>query len=98
MFDTDMLIGEKFVAGGEAGERVLNPRTEDILVDLPEASLQQVDAAVDCGREGLRELVERRRPRSARRCCSSSPTPSSATRRPSPRSKRSTAASRASGC
>ena len=46
MFDTDMLIGKKFVAGGEAGECVLNPRTEDILVDLPEASLQQVDAAV----------------------------------------------------
>ena len=35
------------VAGGEAGERILNPRTEETLLDLPEASLQQVDAAVN---------------------------------------------------
>ena len=47
MFDTQMLIGESFVAGGEAGERILNPRTEETLLDLPEASLQQVDAAVN---------------------------------------------------
>ena len=47
MFDTQMLIGESFVVGSEAGERMLNPRTEETLIDLPEASLQQVDAAVD---------------------------------------------------
>jgi aminobutyraldehyde dehydrogenase len=47
MFDTQMLIGESFVAGSEAGERILNPRTEETLLDLPEASLQQVDAAVN---------------------------------------------------
>ena len=47
MFDTQMLIGESFVAGGEAGERILNPRTEETLLDLPEASAQQVDAAVN---------------------------------------------------
>ena len=47
MFDTQMLIGESFVAGDEAGERILNPRTEETLLDLPEASAQQVDAAVN---------------------------------------------------
>ena len=47
MFDRQMLIGESFVAGSEAGERILNPRTEETLLDLPEASLQQVDAAVN---------------------------------------------------
>ena len=47
MFDTKMLIGETFVAGSETAERVLNPRTEEVLIDLPEASLRQVDAAVD---------------------------------------------------
>ena len=46
MFDTEMLIGETFVAGAEAGERVLNPKTEDLLLELPEASQEQVDAAV----------------------------------------------------
>ncbi len=46
MFDTDMLIGGAFAAGREAGERVLNPKTEDLLIDLPEASAQQVDEAV----------------------------------------------------
>jgi aminobutyraldehyde dehydrogenase len=53
MFDTDMLIGENFVAGGEAGERVLNPKTEDLLLDLPEASLQQVDAAVNAAEKAF---------------------------------------------
>jgi aminobutyraldehyde dehydrogenase len=47
MFDTKMLIGEAFVGGSETAERVLNPKTEDILLDLPEASVQQVDAAVN---------------------------------------------------
>jgi aminobutyraldehyde dehydrogenase len=46
MFDTDMLIGETFVAGAEAGERVLNPKTGELILDHPEASLQQVEAAV----------------------------------------------------
>jgi aminobutyraldehyde dehydrogenase len=46
MFETSMLIGESFVAGTETPERVLDPKTEDVLLDLPEASLAQVDAAV----------------------------------------------------
>jgi aminobutyraldehyde dehydrogenase len=53
MFDTDMLIGGAFVAGREAGERVLNPRTEELLIDLPEASVQQVDEAVDAAEKAF---------------------------------------------
>ena len=34
MSDTKMLIGDDFVAGTETPERVLNPKTEDVLVDL----------------------------------------------------------------
>jgi aminobutyraldehyde dehydrogenase len=46
MLDTQMLIGSKFVAGGETGEPVIDPKTEEAIVDLPEASPAQVDAAV----------------------------------------------------
>ncbi|MBK3745676.1 gamma-aminobutyraldehyde dehydrogenase, partial [Paraburkholderia aspalathi] len=45
--DTQMLIGSQFVAGTETEEHILNPRTGETLVDLPEASLAQIDAAVD---------------------------------------------------
>ncbi|WP_448955750.1 gamma-aminobutyraldehyde dehydrogenase [Labrys neptuniae] len=47
MLDTNMLIGSKFVPGTEAPEKVLNPRTEETLIDLPEASVEQVDEAVE---------------------------------------------------
>jgi len=46
MLDTEMLIGGTFAAGREAGERVLNPKTGDLIVELPEAAAQQVDEAV----------------------------------------------------
>lgn len=45
--DTQMLIGSKFEAGTETEEKVLNPKTGETILDLPEASLAQVDAAVD---------------------------------------------------
>ena len=45
--DTDMLIGSKFVAGTETPETVLNPKTEETLLELPEASPDQIDAAVN---------------------------------------------------
>ncbi|WGD28388.1 gamma-aminobutyraldehyde dehydrogenase [Ancylobacter sp. WKF20] len=45
--DTQMLIGSEFVAGTETVENVLNPKTEEILIDLPEASAEQIDAAVN---------------------------------------------------
>ena len=46
MLDTQMLIGSKFVAGSEAAEAVINPKTEETIVSLPDASPAQVDAAV----------------------------------------------------
>ena len=45
--DTQMLIGAKFEAGTETDEKILNPKTGELIVDLPEASLAQVEAAVD---------------------------------------------------
>ena len=47
MLDTEMLIGAKFVAGTEAPEAVINPKTEETIVTLPDASVAQVDAAVN---------------------------------------------------
>ena len=41
-----MLIGKAFVAGSGAAEAVLNPRTGEVLLRLPEASPDQVEAAV----------------------------------------------------
>jgi aminobutyraldehyde dehydrogenase len=47
MLDTQMLIGSQFVNGVETAERVLNPKTGELIVDLAEASIDQIDAAVD---------------------------------------------------
>jgi aminobutyraldehyde dehydrogenase len=47
MLDTQMLIGSKFVDGTEAPEAVINPKTEETIVKLPDASPAQVDAAVE---------------------------------------------------
>ena len=47
MLDTEMLIGAKFVAGTEAAEAVINPKTEETIITLPDASVAQVDAAVN---------------------------------------------------
>jgi len=41
-----MLIGRDFVAGTETAEQILNPRTGEVLLRLPEASIDQVEAAV----------------------------------------------------
>ena len=54
MFETSMLIGDSFVAGTETPERVLNPKTEEVLHDLPEASLQQVDGAVTAAEKAFK--------------------------------------------
>ena len=59
MLDTEMLIGAKFVAGTEAAEAVINPKTEETIVTLPDASVAQVDAAVNC--RALGPVVEARR-------------------------------------
>jgi len=44
--DIAMRIGARFEAGEEAGERIVNPRTGQLIVEAPEASLAQVDEAV----------------------------------------------------
>ena len=44
--DTQMLIGSRFEAGTETEEHVLNPKTGEKVLDLPEASLGQIDDAV----------------------------------------------------
>jgi aminobutyraldehyde dehydrogenase len=44
--DTKMLIGSDFVAGTEEAETVLAPKTGATILDLPEASAGQIDAAV----------------------------------------------------
>jgi aminobutyraldehyde dehydrogenase len=44
--ETQMLIGSNFEAGTEAAEAVLNPRTGKTILDMPEASLGQIDKAV----------------------------------------------------
>lgn len=43
---TQMLIGGQMVAGTERDEQILNPRTGELILTLPEASLAQVEQAV----------------------------------------------------
>ena len=45
--DTGMLIGARFETGSEQAEKILNPRTGETILMLPEASQAQIDAAVD---------------------------------------------------
>lgn len=51
--DTQMLIGARFEAGTEAEEHILNPKTGGKIVDLPEASHAQIDAAVDAAEKAF---------------------------------------------
>ena len=53
MLDTQMLIGSKFVAGTEAPEPVINPKTEAKIVELPDASPAQVDEAVNAAEKAF---------------------------------------------
>jgi aminobutyraldehyde dehydrogenase len=46
MLDTNMMIGSDFVAGADAPEVILNPKTEEVITQLADASAAQVDAAV----------------------------------------------------
>src|SRR6187397_2852602 len=43
---TEMLIGAAFVKGTETEEPILNPKTGDTIIDLPEASQAQIEAAI----------------------------------------------------
>ena len=53
MLETNMLIGSNFVAGTEAPEAVVNPKTEETIVSLPDASAAQVDAAVNAAEKAF---------------------------------------------
>jgi aminobutyraldehyde dehydrogenase len=44
--DTNLLINGEFATGTETPETILNPRTGETILDLPEASADQIDAAV----------------------------------------------------
>lgn len=44
--DINMLVGDDLITGSEVQEKVLNPKTGDKIINVPEASLSQVDAAV----------------------------------------------------
>jgi aminobutyraldehyde dehydrogenase len=44
--DTQMLVGSAFEAGTEADETIFNPKTGETILDLPEASQGQIEAAV----------------------------------------------------
>jgi len=48
--ETNMLIGSTFEAGTEAEEMVLNPRTGETILRMPEANSDQIDRAVAAAR------------------------------------------------
>ncbi|RWX80782.1 gamma-aminobutyraldehyde dehydrogenase [Neorhizobium lilium] len=52
--DTAMLIGSRFEAGMETEEVILNPKTGEKVLDLPEASSGQIDAAVDAAEKAFK--------------------------------------------
>ncbi|MEO0915979.1 MAG: aldehyde dehydrogenase family protein, partial [Pseudomonadota bacterium] len=51
--ETQMLIGSAFEAGTETEETVLNPRTGETIVKIPEASPDQIDRAVAAARRAF---------------------------------------------
>jgi aminobutyraldehyde dehydrogenase len=50
----EMLIGDEFTVGAEAEEKILNPRTGEIIATIPEASVEQVGAAVAAARAAFK--------------------------------------------
>jgi aminobutyraldehyde dehydrogenase len=52
--DTAMLIGSRFEAGTETEEKILNPKTGELILGLPEASAGQIDAAVDAAERAFK--------------------------------------------
>jgi aminobutyraldehyde dehydrogenase len=51
--DVKLLIGNTFEGGQETAEQVLNPRTGALILEVPEASLAQVDRAVAAARRAF---------------------------------------------
>ena len=52
--DTAMLIGARFEAGTETEENILNPKTGETVLKLAEASLGQIDNAVDAAEKAFK--------------------------------------------
>lgn len=52
--ETSMLIGTDFEAGTETEEPILNPRTGEVIMNLPEASPVQIDRAVKSARAAFK--------------------------------------------
>ena len=50
---TEMLIGSKFEKGTETEEQILNPKTGETILGLPEASQSQIEAAVAAAEKAL---------------------------------------------
>ncbi|MAW85102.1 MAG: gamma-aminobutyraldehyde dehydrogenase [Phyllobacteriaceae bacterium] len=51
--DTQMLIGSGFETGSEAEENILNPKTGQSILHLPEAGSGQIDRAVDAAEKAF---------------------------------------------
>ncbi len=51
--DTEMLVGDRLEKGEEAKEKVLNPRTGRLILDVAEASTDQIDRAVAAARKAF---------------------------------------------
>jgi aminobutyraldehyde dehydrogenase len=52
--DTEMLIGSKFETGTETEEQVLNPKTGELIRGIPEASVDQIDTAVNAAEKAFK--------------------------------------------
>ena len=52
-----MLIGSKFEKGTETEEQILNPKTGATILDLPEASQAQIEAAVAAAEKAFDDMV-----------------------------------------
>jgi aminobutyraldehyde dehydrogenase len=51
--DTELLIGDRFERGEETAEKILNPRTGAVILEVPEASPAQIDRAVASARRAF---------------------------------------------
>lgn len=53
--ETKLLIGDRTEYGTEVAEAILNPRTGEVILDLPEASAGQVNAAVEAAASAFKK-------------------------------------------
>ena len=69
-----LLIGGELVAGDAGTAPIVNPATEEVVGEAPEASVDQAHEAAARRAGGVPGVVGARPPTSAPRCCSPSPT------------------------